>query len=296
MIITEIKFDKSVDLLNYLCSWNNGLKGYVFRGHSDEKYELIPSVLRDNYRFLSDNAYPRGKQNSQYEYYQIQHEFKLIREFYKLSDKHGLKVPLSDEIRKSLVAAYDLSFAIKTDNNSEWIPSELLETTALAQHYGIPTRLLDWTYDPFISAYFAASGVSATNGNIVIWCLNAELISFLSNFNANFPVKIVTPPYSDNNNLYAQSGLFTHMTTKFNFNSPNSNLIPVNRTSLEKRLEHFIQLETQDRDKVFIKLILPQSEARDLHLKLINHGYGEARIYPGYKGIANQVMSLHKKE
>ncbi|MFW8068596.1 hypothetical protein ACOIER_29400, partial [Klebsiella pneumoniae] len=59
MITTEQHFNEAKDLLNFLCSWNNNLNGYVFRGHSDERFQLSPSVLRDNSRYLADNQYPR---------------------------------------------------------------------------------------------------------------------------------------------------------------------------------------------------------------------------------------------
>lgn len=295
-MITECKhFQSANDLLNFLCSWNNDLRGYVFRGHSKEEYELLPSILRDNKRYLADDQHPRIKEgtrrNSNFEWYQIQAEYIILREFYKLSDQHGLKVPNAERLRDSLLTKYDITFSQSMNGVHDWIPSYLLETTALAQHYGIPTRLLDWTYDPFVSAYFAASGVKHDEGNLAIWCFNAESVSLTSSLNKDFPLKVVTPPYSDNVNLSAQKGLFTHISTKFNFKSSNAPQIKVDRDPLDLQLDKLLPSHYQNRNKIFIKITLPCSEAKRLKANLVQHGYGEARIYPGYTGIANQVMS-----
>ena len=42
----------------------------------------------------------------------------------------------------------------------------------IGQHYGLPTRLLDWTYSPFIAAHFATNDINEYDKDGVIWLVN----------------------------------------------------------------------------------------------------------------------------
>lgn len=48
--IEEKQFDSVEDFLNHVVPWGSDPKlfGYVFRGHSQESYQLVPSALRPN--------------------------------------------------------------------------------------------------------------------------------------------------------------------------------------------------------------------------------------------------------
>ena len=50
------------------------------------------------------------------------------------------------------------------------LPTEDWECLALAQHYGLPTRLVDWTKNPLVALFFAAESNPDEDGAVYGYC------------------------------------------------------------------------------------------------------------------------------
>ena len=127
------KKKKNLDDLVMILDTLSDSQNYVFRGQSSRRYEsLSPSIHR------------------------------------KLAKVQGLgnKVMLEAEA----IAAFR-RHARSLLHHSELVYLDLIrDGLTLMQHYGGPTRLLDWTMSPWVAAYFAAADKNGDDG--LIWAFN----------------------------------------------------------------------------------------------------------------------------
>ena len=147
---------------------------------------------------------------------------------------------------------------------------------ALAQHYGCPTRMLDWSLSPLVAAYFAASGALRADGTEPLAVFAIAGITSIAHHVG--PSKIVYPPTGANTYLAAQSAVLI----KHDWSS---------RDYWHDRFEGPVTTSspqvTGRVDSRFIRFELPAKRAGSLLDELQRRGIDGVSIFPSLHGFAS---------
>ena len=283
---------------------------WIFRGHWDSDWKLLPSAFRHEscepfhikaggyvspvtlqpdrtarVIAIKDLMSSPPKTVKNIFDRQVETEYLILRQFMETANSLGIDCNYTPFF-------YDYYLDLQQDRSDyqnnvnkdleNWPDSRILSVMALAQHHGMPTRLLDFTYNSLLAAFFAAkhsfekqSENIITDEKLCIWAIDEKRNIGITGMRPDNPWRKIPAPTNRSSNLFAQEGLLI-LDTRANKRFIECGGIWQDLISMEKT-------------DGFVKLTLPQSESKELLRLLWEHNIIPAKIQPNLDRVTKTL-------
>lgn len=143
-------------------------------------------------------------------------------------------------------------------------PTSELEWLVLAQHHGLPTRLLDWTLSPLVALYFAVA--SGSESDAAVYVHDKQTFHREESINIEKLKEVVAFfPSHVSPRLSAQSSMFT--------------VHPLDGQAFS--------------DESLLKVVIPASTKRKLMAKLVKFGIHQGSMFPDLDGLSKYLRYMN---
>jgi hypothetical protein len=209
----------------------------------------------------------------------------LSTSLHRLAAGHGDIVKLEGHLLRNF-RKYAHADAAAGDSIWNWL--------ALAAHHGLPTRLLDWTYSPFVALHFATENLAYYRQDAVIWCVNHR------ETNQRLPSELRKQLDEQGSNAFTVE-MLTHIAgtlEKFQALSRNDFVVFLEPPSLDDRIVNQFALFSlmsradgclddwlRGHPELSRKIIIPAELKWEVRDKLDQAGITERVLFPGLDGL-----------
>jgi hypothetical protein len=169
------------------------------------------------------------------------------------------------------------------------------EWLALAQHHGLPTRLLDWTYSPFVALHFATQNLSGMDQDALVWCVNFEAA------HERLPRTLLDALHSEGSNVFTVAMLQAAAADLSAFDELAEQPVAlfIEPPSLDARIVNQFALFSlpssprlrldellQQREASYRRIIIPAKLKWEIRDKLDQANITERVLFPGLDGLS----------
>ena len=282
-IVLHKKYESFQDFYSEIIDYRGELHylvKYVFRGHSSCEYELIPSALRpgalDKYREKYKHLLPNGTKQIEQCFFQ---QF-LLSEFAVKANYNNLKTPVCN-----------------VDDLQYWHNPDNMKLAAIAQHHGIPTILLDWSFELNTALYFAVVGnmdkeTYEKGEYITIWGLDYNKYLKYKQVWQGYPIinafHFLIFDYYQNKNLGAQKGLFTYY--EYTHQLPGQK--PLDKLLLDRFntcIKYDNILNQFNLNHFIVRMDIKKSQVKEIYKYLSELNSTASKLFPDYSGVKREI-------